>query len=196
MTATTTSRARSDAQLLLAARKEPAAFGEFYRAHAEWVYLWFAGQVSDHALAADLTAETFAQALVSLRRFRGTEAGSGTAWLFGIGRNLLRRSYERRRVESAARVRLGMPIRELGDDELGAVDARLDAGALAQELREALGSLPPELREAVELRVVDGLSYEEIALAASISEQNARQRVSRALRALTLRFAPSKETAL
>jgi RNA polymerase sigma factor (sigma-70 family) len=196
MPATTTSGPRSDAQLLLAARKDPAAFTEFYRAHAEWVYRWFAGQVSDPALAADLTAETFAQALVSLRRFRGAEAGSGTAWLFGIGRNLLRRSYERRRVENAARSRLGMPVRELDDDELEAVDSRLDAHSLAQELGEALGSLPPELREAVELRVVDGLSYDEIALAASISEQNARQRVSRALRALTLRFASSKETGL
>lgn len=194
MPATTTEPRRSDAQLLRAARKDPDAFTTFYRLHADWMYRWFLGHVADPTLAADLTAETFAQALVALPRFRGTDDGSGTAWLFGIARNLLRRSYERRRVESMARARLGMPIREFDADELEAVDARLDAHALRKELDEALGSLPPELREAVELRVVDGLSYDEIALAVSVSEQNARQRVSRALRALSLKFASRKET--
>jgi RNA polymerase sigma factor (sigma-70 family) len=187
---------RSDTELLLAARKDGAAFTEFYRVHAEWIYRWLSLQVGDAHLASDLTAETFAQALVSLHRFRGREPGAGTAWLFAIARNLLRRSYERRRVEVRARARLGMPLRDYVPDDYEAVDERLDAAAFAAELDEALGALTPELREALELRVVDGLSYAEISLATRVSEPNARARVSRALRALSTRLTPDKESVL
>jgi RNA polymerase sigma-70 factor, ECF subfamily len=179
---------RSDADQLRAARRDPAAFTAFYRAHADWVYRWLAARVGDPAVASDLTAETFAQALVALPRFRGSEPGSGTAWIFGIARNLLRRSYERRRVESKARRRLGMPVADYLPDGYEEIDARLDAEALAAELEEALDTLSPELRQALELRVVEGLSYEEIATATKASEVNARMRVSRALRTLAIRL--------
>jgi RNA polymerase sigma-70 factor (ECF subfamily) len=193
---TMTAASRSGAQLLRAARRDPDAFTAFYRSHAGWLERWLLMQVRDPHLATDLMAETFAQALVSLPRFKGTEPGTGTAWLFGIARNLLRRSYERQRVESGARARLGMPVQPYLPEDYEAVDDRLDAAAFSAELDAAVGTLSAELREAVELRVLDDLSYGEIALATGISEQNARQRVSRALRALTLRIATNKETVL
>jgi RNA polymerase sigma-70 factor (ECF subfamily) len=193
---TMTAASRSDAELLRAARRDPDAFTAFYRSHAEWLERWLQMQVRDPHLAADLTAETFAQALVSLPRFKGTDAGTGTAWLFGIARNLLRRSYEQRRVESGARTRLNMPVLDYLPEEYEAAEERLDAASFAAELESAVGSLSTELREAVELRVLGDLSYGEIALATGISEQNARKRVSRALRALTLRIATNKETTL
>lgn len=177
----------------MAARRDSAAFTAFYRTHADWVYRWLVAQVGDPAVASDLTAETFAQALVALPRFRGTEPGSGTAWIFGIARNLLRRSYERRRVESKARRRLGMSISAYVPESHEEIDARLDAQALAAELEEALGGLSPELREALELRVVEGLSYEEIATATNATEVNARMRVSRALRTLAVRMGANEE---
>jgi RNA polymerase sigma factor (sigma-70 family) len=184
---------QSDAELLRAARRDPAAFTAFYRMHADWVYRWFAARVRDPSVASDLTAETFAQALVALPRFRGRENGSGTAWIFGIARNLLRRSYEQRRVESKARQRLGIPVSDYVPDGYEEIDARLDAQALAVELEEALGTLGPELRQALELRVVRGLSYEEIAVATKATEVNARMRVSRALRTLAFRMRASEE---
>lgn len=187
-----TARAR-DAELLRTARRDPDAFRDFYRLHAEWIFRWISLQVGDPHLAADLTAETFAQALVSLPRFRGQEPGSGTAWIFGIARNLVRRSFERRRVESTARDRLRMPVRDYLPDDYEAVDERVDAEALTRELESALGELPEELREALELRVVHDLSYAEIARATGASEPNVRMRVSRALRRLSGLLAPNQE---
>ena len=177
-----------DVQLLRAAAKDPNAFAGFYREHADWVYRWFRARVGDPDAATDLTAETFAQALLSLGRFRGREPGSGTSWLFGIARNLLGHYFARRAVETRARDRLGMPRRDYEPEEYEAVDARLDAETLAGEIAAALGGLPRELREALELRVVGGLEYDELALAAGISEPNARMRVSRGLRALRARL--------
>ncbi len=82
---------RPDLELLLAAREDPDAFGEFYRRHAVAVERWLRSQTPDMSTAADLTAETFAQALVSLRRFRGGSDEAARAWLYGIARNLARR---------------------------------------------------------------------------------------------------------
>ncbi len=185
----------SDAALLRAARRDPEAFSAFYREHADWIDRWFRSQLGEAEAAADLTAETFAQALLSLHRFRGRESGEGTAWLFGIARNLLRRYFARRRAESEARERLGMPIRTYAPDECDAVDARLAALALRDEIEAALGSLRPELRATLELRAVEELGYEEIARRTDTTEANARMRLSRALRAAGARMtSPKKES--
>ncbi len=62
------------------------------------------------ATAADLTAETFAQALVSLGRFRGPTDESARGWLYGIARNLVRRYHRRGRVELATCQKLGIQL--------------------------------------------------------------------------------------
>ena len=55
----------NDLALLCAARTDPEAFGEVYGRHAAAVERWIRVRTPDMATAADLTAETFAQALVS-----------------------------------------------------------------------------------------------------------------------------------
>ena len=105
------SATRTDAELLLAARTDPQAFREFYERYAVWVRTWFQRQTGSETAALDLTAETFAQAWRMLRRFKDMADGSGAPWLFGIARNLLRQYHKHNRIETAARERLGMPLR-------------------------------------------------------------------------------------
>ena len=93
---------RTDADLLAAARQDPAAFREFYDRYAAWVHSWFSRQTGSDSAALDLTAETFAQAWHSSRRFRDMADGSGAPWLFGIARNLLRQYHKHNRIESQA----------------------------------------------------------------------------------------------
>jgi RNA polymerase sigma-70 factor (ECF subfamily) len=186
----------SDAAQLRAARKDPEAFTAFYRDHAEWLDRWFRVQVGDAHVAADLTAETFAQALTSLGRFRGSGRGEGTAWLFGIGRNLLRRYLARKSVETRAREALEIPLRDYEPDEYAAADERLDAAALAREIEQALGALSPGLRRTLELRTLDGLDYSEIAERTGTTETSARMRVSRALRTAGARLTSSSKELL
>jgi DNA-directed RNA polymerase specialized sigma24 family protein len=54
--------------------------------HVDGLLGFFCRHTRDAELAADLTAETFAAALGTRRRFR-PEAGSATAWLYGIATN-------------------------------------------------------------------------------------------------------------
>ena len=176
---------QTDAELLLAARTDPQAFREFYDRYAVWVRAWFQRQTRSETAALDLTAETFAQAWRSVKRFRDEADGSGAPWLFGIARNLLRQYHKHNRIESAARERMGLPVPAAECEDYERIDERSEIGALTPLLRRALRALPVEQRRALELRVVQGLPYEAVAGRLGCSQNAARLSVSRALRALT-----------
>src|SRR4051795_1647063 len=135
---------RTDADLLAAASGDPLAFREFYDRYAAWVHSWFARQTGSESAALDLTAETFAQAWHSLRRFRDMADGSAAPWLFGIARNLLRQYYKHNRIETAARERLGLPLAFAESEDYDAVDERVAAAAMAPALAVAVDGLPAE----------------------------------------------------
>jgi RNA polymerase sigma factor (sigma-70 family) len=167
------------------------SFIALYRAHASELLGFFARRTLDAEAAADLTAETFAQALASRERFR--DLGGGPApWLFGIAQHQLSHYYRRGRASAKARERLGMPSRaELSGDDLQRIEELIDLVGVAEEVRRAMAELPPSVREAVALRVVDSQPYDVIAAELGCTEQAARLRVSRGLRRLasTIRFA-------
>jgi RNA polymerase sigma-70 factor, ECF subfamily len=181
-----------DATLLNRALRDKEAFGAFYEQHALAVYRWFVYHVQrDESLAAELTAETFAEALRSLRGFAGSSPGSGTAWLFGIARNLGREHHRSRRVRDHARRELGMPRGGAIDSAFQEADDRIDSERLRKELDAAIAQLPAAQRQAVTLRVVNDLDYAALARATSATEQTARLRVSRGLRALRAQLGPA-----
>jgi RNA polymerase sigma factor (sigma-70 family) len=172
----------SDNDLLRRARRDPDAFCAFYDRHATQLHAWLRRESGDPEAALDLTAEAFAQALRSLRRFRGDHDDSGRAWLYAIARNLLRRWRATGRLETRARRRLGIAVADPGVEE--EVASRLDGEAARSELSAAMGALPADQRDAVRLRVLDGLPYAAVATQLGCSPVAARIRVSRGLRRL------------
>jgi RNA polymerase sigma-70 factor, ECF subfamily len=181
--------AATDAQLILRAREDPDALGELYLRYRDQLHLWFRSRLPE-AAASELTAEVFAQVALSLRRFRDEADGSAGPWLYGIAKNLVRRYHARGRVESAARRRLGMPLRSYELD-FEAIDERLAAGELHRSLEDALGALPKGQRAALELRVVEELPYDRVAAVLACSETAARLRVMRALGKLARLLRPA-----
>jgi RNA polymerase sigma factor (sigma-70 family) len=179
---------RTDAELISAARQDPQAFREFYERYAVWLRTWFQRQTGSESASLDLTAETFAQAWNAARRFRDLAGGSGAPWLFGIARNLLRQYHKHNRIETAARERLGIPLAWADCEDYERVDDRVAANSLAPALSHAVSALPREQRRALELRVLQQLDYEEVAGRLGCSQNAARLRVSRALRALGLQL--------
>jgi RNA polymerase sigma factor (sigma-70 family) len=171
--------AATDAELIRRAREDPEALAELYLRYRAPLYAWFRSRLPETA-ASELTAELFAQVALSLKRFRDEAGGSAAPWLYGIAKNLLRRYYERGRIDEAARRRLGMPIRSYELD-FERIEERLAAGELRRELASALESLPEEQRDALKLRVVEELPYQQVAVELGCSETAARLRVMRAL---------------
>lgn len=166
--------------------RDPDELHRFYERHGLRLRSWLRRETGSTEVANDLTAETFAQVLVSLRRFRGSTEAEAVAWLYGIAHNLLRQYRRRLRVESSARKRLGMPVRDYG--EYDEAEELADAQRLAPALQDALAGLPEHEREALDLRVVGGLRFEEIAERLAVGSPAARMRVTRALRALRARL--------
>jgi RNA polymerase sigma factor (sigma-70 family) len=177
---------RSDVLLLVDADDDPAAFAVLYERHVGAVYDWLARRMG--WLAADLTAETFARAWLRRDRFRDDRGGSALPWLLGIAGRLVADAARHDRVETRARERLGLSV-DLADDGYDLVERRLSPRPM---LERALAQLPAHERDAVDLRVIEELGYDEIAQQLSIKPAAARLRVSRALRRLS-RSVPKEE---
>lgn len=173
----------TDAELIRRARTDPDAFAQLYVRHVERVHRVVRARVPE-AFELDIVAETFAQAAISLRRYRDPGDGSATAWLCGIALNLLQRSYKRQRIDTKARARLGMPG-QAAELDVDAIAARLDAQAMHEILASALGDLPAGQRRAVELRIVRDLDYNDVARELGTTPVAARIRVMRALKSLS-----------
>lgn len=168
---------------LIASIDDGGAFGELYERHVEDVLRFFLRRTGCAQTAADLTAETFAAALVSRRRFRDTGA-PGRAWLFKIANRQLSRFVRTEVVSERARRRAAMQPLVLGEDDLERVERMVDFESLGEEVRAAVGTLPSSQSAAVLLRVGEGLPYGEVADQLGCTEGAARVRVSRGLSAL------------
>ena len=127
----------------------------------------------------ELVQDTFVRAFGSLESFRGDS--SLRSWLFTIARRLV---LDERR--GARRDRLHVTIED-AQEQLASSDDVLD-GVVADEserrVRDAVARLSPTQREVFTLRVVEGLSYKEIAVVASTTEGAARVHYHNAMRAV------------
>jgi RNA polymerase sigma-70 factor (ECF subfamily) len=174
---------KDDVEVIVLSWDEPEAFGVLFERHAESFLGYFARRTLDAEAAAELTAETFAQAFASRRRFR--DKGLGAAgWIYGIARHQLGRFFRTGAVDSRARRRLGMPEREVSTEDYERIEELIDFEQVGRAIGRAFSLLSDEQREALTLRVIDGRSYREVAEALRCTEETARARVSRGLRRL------------
>jgi RNA polymerase sigma-70 factor, ECF subfamily len=170
---------RTDAQLIAAAKADASAFRELYDRYAERIHRPHLARSRDRDAALDLTAETFAQAWLSLDRFRDLADGSASPWLYAIARNVLVTTVRKRTLERRACDRLGVLVTRERESHAPAPEDGWIEG-----LDEELAALSPQLRQAVTLRVLDDLPYADVAAATGTTVGAARVRVHRGLNAL------------
>jgi RNA polymerase sigma-70 factor, ECF subfamily len=163
---------------------EPDAFGGFYDAHFAGLLRYFTRRTCDPEAGLDLTAETFAQAFLSRRRFRGTTDAEAAAWLYRIAKRQLARYFKDGRSEREASERLGLDRPELDRETARQIEQLAELDELRVTLRAEVSELSLAHRDALRLRILEDLPYPEVARRLAISEAAARARVSRALRAL------------
>ena len=169
----------TDAELLAAARTDAGAFRTLYDRYAARVLRYHERRTGDADAAHDLTAETFAQAWLARGRFRDEAGGSAGPWLFAIARHVLLASVRKRALEQSASKRLGL---ERSGTAAEPEESWLDG------LDEALADLPEGQREAIRLRVVDDLAYDQVAASLGTTPEAARVRVHRGLATLRNRL--------
>jgi RNA polymerase sigma-70 factor, ECF subfamily len=151
---------------------DPDAFETLFRQFQEEVYGWVVRIVRDPAAAEDLTVETFWR--IHLARGRFDSDASFGAWARRIATNLAIDFVRRRRLEVDLREDLA-PVTSA--DPLLRRESR-------RQIAAAFRRLPPKLRIAATLSLVEERSHHEIAEALGTSAGAVRIRVFRAIRLL------------
>ncbi|WP_426162478.1 sigma-70 family RNA polymerase sigma factor [Pseudoduganella sp. R-34] len=177
-----------DRELVERARAgERAAFDQLVARYQRRLLRLVLRLLRDPAEAEDVVQETFLKAYRALPRFRG-EAAFYT-WLYRIALNGARNAILRRRQRSApqgvAPSQLPAPVPEIGTPE-----SMLLSKQVMLAIDAAMEALPLELRTAVVLREIEGLSYEEIAQIMECPLGTVRSRIFRAREAIARRLRP------
>lgn len=152
------------------------AFAELVRGHGPSLLGHAMRKLGDRAAAEDAVQETFVRAYRALPRFDGDYRVG--PWLHRILANVCADEGNRRRREAEKFDRFAAD--PFAADLAPGVEDELGLDFDTSKLADALASLPPSYREALNLRFVQELPYEEVARLAGVSEENARARVSRA----------------
>ena len=148
--------------------------------------------VRDQAEVLDVTQEAFIKAYRALSNFRGDSAFY--TWLYRIAINTAKNylAAQSRRppgddieADTAEQMDLGGRLKETGTPERMALQREI-----AQTIQAALDELPDDLRTAIMLRELEGLTYEEIAQAMDCPIGTVRSRIFRAREAIDVKLKP------
>jgi RNA polymerase sigma-70 factor (ECF subfamily) len=150
--------------------------------------VYVARKTMDAGVAADLVAETFAEAYTHRHQFRGRTREEAVGWLYGIARHQISHFVRRDRAEARALERLGVQRPQLTDVELERLEELAGISDLRRRVASHLSELSHEQQEALRLRILEEQSYEEMAQQLGINEQAVRARVSRGMRTLADRL--------
>jgi RNA polymerase sigma-70 factor (ECF subfamily) len=144
-----------------AARGDREAMAEIVTNHYSEVYR-FASRLLDAQHAEDAAQETFLKATKLIKGFRGES--SVRTWLFGIALNVCRN--ERRKMKPT------LPLQDWDYPESPG-----DSLIAAHCLREAMGKLDADHRDAVVLHEMEGFTYAECAEALGVPEGTVKSRL-------------------
>lgn len=151
--------------------------------------------VRDVDLVEDIAQETFIRAYRALHQFRGD--AQFYTWLYRIAVNTAKKfllelkhdptvseSFLANDDEDETSRKKNEPIADEGPESI------LAAKEIAAVVNAAMDDLPEDLRQAVTLREIEGLSYEEIATAMNCPVGTVRSRIFRAREAISARVRP------
>ena len=152
--------------------------------------------VRDVDIVEDIAQETFIRAYRALPQFRGDSAFY--TWLYRIAVNTAKKALmdmKRNPLVSESAMRSDEDGDEPSRTESELSDGETPEGILASKeiaaaVNSAVEALSDELRQAITLREIEGLSYEEIAEAMNCPIGTVRSRIFRAREAIALRLRP------
>jgi RNA polymerase sigma factor (sigma-70 family) len=161
-----------------AARLETSEFERIYRANLVAVTGFFARRCVDPQTVADLTAQTFVEAIGSFETFN-VRKGTARAWLFGVAQRVFADYCSAAAAGREATSRLAGQL-TLDEDEIEQLAGRIDDQRAGRRLLERCAQLPERDRVVIELVDIAGLSSKEAATVLHTSPGAVRVRRFRA----------------
>ena len=149
--------------------------------------------VRDAAEVEDITQESFIKAYRALPQFRGDSAFY--TWLYRIAVNTAKNYLVAKGRRAPTTTEFDSEEAEGFEDgellrDIATPDAELHTKQVARAVNEAVDTLPEELRTAITLREIEGLSYEEIAQMMNCPIGTVRSRIFRAREAIAEKIRP------
>ena len=149
--------------------------------------------VRDPAEIEDITQESFIKAYRALPQFRGESAFY--TWLYRIAVNTAKNYLVARGRRAPTTTEFSSEEAEGFEDaellrDIATPDAELQTKQIANAVNKAVEALPEELRTAITLREIEGLSYEEIAQMMDCPIGTVRSRIFRAREAIAEKIRP------
>lgn len=183
--------------VLRAQRGDKHAFGMLVDKYQRKLARLLSRMVRDQSEIEDIVQDTFIKAYRALPNFRGDSAFY--TWLYRIGINTAKNylvSMGRRptvstgvEIEDAENFEDGDELRTMETPESSMMTKQI-----AQTVNDTVASLPEELRTAITLREIEGLSYEEIATIMNCPIGTVRSRIFRARDTISLKLKPLLDT--
>ncbi len=176
-------------------RGDKAAFDLLVRKYQHRIAKLVSRYVSDRSEVEDVTQEAFIKAYRAIKGFRGDSAFY--TWLYRIAINTAKNylvSQGRRppasdmETEEAELTEAGVSLRDVMTPE-----RHLLADEIGRTVERVIASLPEDLRTAITLREIDGLSYDEIAAVMDCPIGTVRSRIFRAREAIDSQLRPLLE---
>lgn len=165
---------------------EASAFEPLLTAYEKGVYTLCLRMVKNPVDAEDLAQECFLKAYRGLSAYRGESRFS--VWLYRIASNLcldfLRQQKRRPTVPLQTADEDGEERETEIPDERFQPERLLEQKLMGESLRLALDTLPPEFRQVLLLRELQGLSYEEIGAVTGLESGTVKSRIFRARKKL------------
>ncbi|HEY6221163.1 MAG TPA: sigma-70 family RNA polymerase sigma factor [Candidatus Dormibacteraeota bacterium] len=149
--------------------------------------------INDRDRAEEISQEVFLRVFRNRERYR--KSGKFSTWIFTIAVNLTKNEI-RSRVRHRGTFSLDAMDEESGGQGVSFPDSKplpdedLNANEIGRKVAEALHKIPARYREAVVLRDVEGLSYEEVGQILRIPGGTVRSRINRARLMLKERLKP------
>jgi len=174
----------SDRQMVQEALLGDPGFEKLVRAYEQLVYRVAFRYLNDETDAVDVAQEVFIRIHRSLSKFRGDSSLS--TWIYAITANLSRNAIRSRKNRAKVQV-LAPPEKEEGTpfwdrvaDSRGMLASRdTESGDMNKAIQKALQTLPEDYREAVILRDMEDLDYQEIAEALKTGIGTVKSRIAR-----------------
>ena len=154
--------------------------------------------IRDHAEVEDVAKEAFIKAYRALPSFRGESAFY--TWLYRIGINTAKNYLVAKGRRAPTSTDFDTEEAEVFDDadhmsDINTPEGMLKSTQIGQTVNSAMEALPEELRQAIVLREIEGLSYEDIATEMKCPIGTVRSRIFRAREAVAEKLRPLLDTA-
>ncbi len=131
------------------------------------------------AEAEDLTQDILIRIYQNLRSYR-SEAGGFQNWILRVARNLIIDHYRQVRRFPQTGGSEELETMNLKDDKVPNPQRAAEQTEASKFLQDGLQSLSPELKEAIILRDLEGMAYQDIAELLSVPEGTVKSRINRA----------------